>query len=436
MAIRGSLTEASLPDVLQLLSMGGKTGRLSLTYRQNMGFVFVENGRITNASVKGRDLRSEDAVYELFAWTEGTFDFEPAILPDAKVEKVSLDPQPLMLEGARRVDEWTLIEKAIPAFDAIFALDRQKLLFSKLELTEEQRLLLPLFDGRRDVDHLVQESKLSEFAVGKALFGLMNAGFLVPLGKAKPVVPAVPDSKIDEHRNLGSAFYHAGMYEEAEREYRRVAELRPEDAAAPFFLGLIALRNGQWGEAAQCFETAAPKTDLKMAIYNNLAYAYERNGQLEKARLAMAKALTRGGVNDAVVQTGAAALALQTNDLRDAEAAVDAARKLIGNRRPSAAWFHYAGVSAMLAKQWQHARDHLEEGVECYPMSAPLLNNLAVVYEATGENGAALSAAERGVMSDHASAQLYRNFGDALKRAGRSEEAVAAYRRAESRRNA
>ncbi len=436
MAIRGSLTEASLPDVLQLLSMGGKTGRLSLTYKQNFGFVFVENGRITHASIKGRDLQSEDAVYELFTWIQGSFDFEPAVMPDSTLERVSLDPQPLMLEGARRVDEWTLIEKAIPSFDAIFALDRQKLLFSKLELTEDQRSLLPLFDGRRDVDSLVQASKMSEFAVGKALFGLMNAGFLVPLGKARPAGPSVPEFKIEEHKNLGSAFYHAGMFEEAEREYRRVAELRPEDPSGPFYLGLIALHDGQWSEAAHCFEVAAPKTDVKMAIYNNLAYAYERGGQLEKARLAMAKALTRGGVNDPVVQTGAAALALQTNDLLDAEVAVDAARKLLGQRRPSAAWFHYAAVSAMLAKDWDHALEHLEEGVELYPTSAPLLNNLSVVYEARGEYGAALSASERGVMSDNAGPQLYQNFGDALKRAGRSEEAVAAYRRAEARRNA
>lgn len=436
MAIRGSLTEASLPDVLQLLSMGGKTGRLALTYKQNSGFVFVENGRITNASVKGRDLKSEDAVYELFTWTEGSFDFEPGIMPDSPVEKVSLDPQPLMLEGARRVDEWTLIEKAIPAFDAVFALDRQRLLFSKLELSEDQRTLIPLFDGRRDVDSLVQESKLSEFAVGKALFGLMNAGFLVPLGKIRAAGTALPDEKVAEHKNLGSAFYHAGMFEEAEREYRRVAEGKPDDPEGPFFLGLIALHNGQWEEAAQCFETAAPKSEAKVAIYNNLAYAYERSGQLEKARLAMAKALARGGVNDPVVQIGAAALALQTKDVLDADVAVEAARKLLGNRRPSAAWFHYAAVSAMLAKDWDRALAHLDEGVELYPVSAPLLNNLAVVYEARGEYTAALSAAERGVMTDNASAQLYQNFGDALKRAGRGDEAVAAYRRAEVRRNA
>lgn len=436
MTIRGSLTEASLPDVLQLLSMGAKTGRLALSYRQSSGFLFVENGRITHALVKGRELRTEDAVYELFTWPEGSFNFDPGMMPEVNVEKISLDPQPLMLEGARRVDEWTLIEKAIPSFDAVFALDRQKLLFTKLDLGEDQRSLLPLFDGRRDVDSLVQESGLSEFAVGKALFGLINAGFLVPLGRARTGGVSVPDSRITEHKNLGSAFYHAGMFDEAEREYKQVAELRPDDPAGPFFRGLIALHNGQWSDAAECFEAAAPKSEVKTAIYNNLAYAYERAGELEKARLAMAKAISRGGVNDPVVQSGVASLALQTRDLHDADVAIDLARKLWGQRRPSAAWFHYASVSAMIAGDWTRARNHLEEAVELYPSSATLLNNLAVVYTERGDHAAAMSTAERGVMTDNATAQLYTNFGDALKRNGRGEEAIAAYRRAEVKRNA
>jgi hypothetical protein len=37
MAIKGSLKEASLPDVLQLLAMGKKTGCLAVTHRNNFG---------------------------------------------------------------------------------------------------------------------------------------------------------------------------------------------------------------------------------------------------------------------------------------------------------------------------------------------------------------------------------------------------------------
>ena len=46
MAIKGSLKEASLPDVLQLLALGQKTGCLSIADRQNFGYIFFEKGRI------------------------------------------------------------------------------------------------------------------------------------------------------------------------------------------------------------------------------------------------------------------------------------------------------------------------------------------------------------------------------------------------------
>ncbi|NJK32898.1 MAG: tetratricopeptide repeat protein, partial [Deltaproteobacteria bacterium] len=55
--------------------------------------------------------------------------------------------------------------------------------------------------------------------------------------------------KIEEHRNLGVAFYKTGMLDEAVREFRRVAELRPDDLGARFYLGLAHLRLGKWSEA-------------------------------------------------------------------------------------------------------------------------------------------------------------------------------------------
>ena len=51
MAIKGSLSEASLPDVLQLLSMGRKTGCLSLTQLNNFGYIYFDAGRISRKMI-------------------------------------------------------------------------------------------------------------------------------------------------------------------------------------------------------------------------------------------------------------------------------------------------------------------------------------------------------------------------------------------------
>ncbi len=93
----------------------------------------------------------------------------------------------------------------------------------------------------------IDDSGLVEFEVGKALYGLITAGFVRRVGtSAARSVPKVNDTRVEEHRNLGVAFYKTGMLDEALREFRRVAELRPADASAPFYLGLIALRQARW----------------------------------------------------------------------------------------------------------------------------------------------------------------------------------------------
>ncbi len=56
MAIKGSLREASLPDVIQLLSLGQKTGRLSLTDRSNFGSIYLKKGMITFAEIVNADI--------------------------------------------------------------------------------------------------------------------------------------------------------------------------------------------------------------------------------------------------------------------------------------------------------------------------------------------------------------------------------------------
>src|SRR5688500_12235979 len=60
MAIKGNLREAGLPDVLQLLAMGQKTGCLSLTDRANFGYIYFDRGRITYASIVNRRDRLGD----------------------------------------------------------------------------------------------------------------------------------------------------------------------------------------------------------------------------------------------------------------------------------------------------------------------------------------------------------------------------------------
>src|SRR5438128_5770249 len=208
--------------------------RQSTARDKKLGEILVGMKVITQADLERyMRVQIEESVYYLFTWTQGTFNFEADVRPERQDFLVSINPESLLLEGARRVDEWSLIEKKIPSFDLIFQLDKDRLAISEANLTDTQQRVVPLLDSGRDVNQVIEDSGLGEFEIGKALYGLITAGFVHRAGrKASAADQQITDARVEEHRNLGVAFYKTGMLDEAAREFRRVAELRPAQGNA------------------------------------------------------------------------------------------------------------------------------------------------------------------------------------------------------------
>ncbi|MEO8337236.1 MAG: DUF4388 domain-containing protein [bacterium] len=483
MAIKGSLKEASLPDVLQLLSMGKKTGCLAVTHRNNFGYIYFDKGLISYASIVNRRdrlgdillkagaitqaqlnaaisaqslyrdkrigellvahgavsrdalhaqirLQIEEAVYYLFTWMQGTFNFEADVHPEEQDLLVSINPESLLLEGARRVDEWSMIEKKIPSLDLVFDVDRGKFAESSVEVPRDQQLIVDLLDGRRDVTSVIEESGLGEFEVGKAIYGLLTAGFASRVGKSKAAEPVVSEARVDEHRNLGIAFYRTGMLDESMREFRRVRDLREHDVEARFYIGLALMRQNKWSDAVAAFRECVSYAGARPAAYHNLAHALERMGRYEEAKAALDDAIKRGGAKDPRIQTSLGVVALRAGDVIAADTALVAARPLFGTKSPTAPWYHYSALTAALLGDLERAHSLLVEGLAAYPHAAPLYNNMAAVQERRGYHPEALAAAERGVQEDTSLAQLHKNLGDCHYRATRYDDALECYLRA------
>ena len=497
MAIRGSLAEAGLPDVLQLLALGQKTGCLSVARSGEFGSIYFERGRVVHASLVNRkdrlgeqllragavdaaDLRAalaeqaadpsrrigellllrgavdaralerqtrqqvEEAVLELFTWAQGTFSFEPEVRVELPVTPLSLDPSMLLLEGARRADERARIAVQVPGRDVVFALAPNapraadgtldvaavvaRLAAQEAELTSGETRVLPLIDGRRDVAQLADVACVVEFETMRALFLLCGAGLVVQVGATAPPDPRA-GARLDEHRNLGVAFYRASLFDEAVREFRRVLVLSPTDGHARFHLGLVALRRGRWAEAAASLGEAAALAGAPGVVFHALALARRELGALDDAHEALDEAVRRGLALDARVQALRASLHLRAGAVDAADTLLRDAASAESRSRP-AAWYHYATLSAARAGDAMRAVELVEAGCAAHPHAAALHANLAALRLHAGRLDDALRCAELALAEDATLAPAHKTSGDVHYRAGRFVEAAGCYERA------
>ena len=128
----------------------------------------------------------QEVMDELFTWNEGEFKFQEGVLIYPKsVIKIRMHTEGLILESARRLDEWPRISKSIPSADIVFKrVDRPEL---KLQLKEDEARVLSLIDERRSVDDLLEISGLGKFHTYACLYHLQSTG-QIEVAYAKPSV--------------------------------------------------------------------------------------------------------------------------------------------------------------------------------------------------------------------------------------------------------
>jgi hypothetical protein len=187
MAFQGSLAELHLPDIIQLVSVSGKTGVFHLVDGALKGEIFLHEGRIVHAQLD--EISGEEAVYALAIWNKGDFKFEPG--PPSEVRTISKSNTNLLMEAARRLDEWRVLSKKIPSVDLMPEFVVQESREGQINLNTSEWLILSKIDGHRSVKAIAQASGLSVFDAAKILYGLIATG-LIRLKGGTPTPPPVP----------------------------------------------------------------------------------------------------------------------------------------------------------------------------------------------------------------------------------------------------
>jgi Domain of unknown function (DUF4388)/Tetratricopeptide repeat len=343
MAIEGSLRELTIHDVFQMLDLSRKTGTLRVTSesREHEGTVVFERGRVISASMRGSPaplgqllvragrlteedlarvramqaggdarrlgeillalelvgareldrqvrLQVEAVVFDLMSWREGLFSFQERDIGAVAIDApVHVSTESLLMEGARRFDEWSHIVDKVPSLTVVPVLatapDDHA---TRLDLLPSEWEVLAAIDGVADLRGIAATLGRSDFEVAKVMYGLVSTGVVEVRDARRPAASGEGGAPpVDAAVELATArdALTAGRPDEALDAARRAIGAAPQNPEARLMAARALRRLRRYGEATDELQRAATAAPGLAEIHLELGYAALSRGDLRDA---------------------------------------------------------------------------------------------------------------------------------------------------------
>jgi len=279
MALEGTLKDFSLADIFQLIGLQRKTGVLTLRGKddtvtvtfldgkvvaadslnrrletrlgsvliksgmltqeqlnraleiqretlQRLGFILTHYGIISADALKNAiQLQILQIVYRLFRWKDGDYHFsQETTIEYDRDNVVPITAESILMEGARMIDEWPIIEKRIRSYEMVFRkkLTDQEIVVvgadeadevdfdetpmsrrkkpvgsDRIRISEEEKSIYDLVDGTMTVGDIVEVSRLSEFDTNKGLYELLTRDLIEEV-RGQAAAAVIEQAPLDE----------------------------------------------------------------------------------------------------------------------------------------------------------------------------------------------------------------------------------------------
>jgi hypothetical protein len=185
--IQGSMREAPLPDIIQLVSQGGKSGCFHITEDPKRAKIFLKDGRISHAITN--DAEGLEAVYEVALWLDGHYHFEEG--EQTAPVTITKSNATVLMEMHRRMDEWRVINQKISSLD-LYPVSTLLPGETPHGVNPREAKLLSLVTGFFTVAELAEVLQKPVLTVAKDLYGLVMAGHVVLKGIRSGRRPELP----------------------------------------------------------------------------------------------------------------------------------------------------------------------------------------------------------------------------------------------------
>ena len=251
-SLQGSLESFKLPEILTFLSTARKTGTLVVESGMWKSSVFLDAGALVYATSSQASLRlgelllrkkkisSEqfaqidalmqsdggrfgqiavdqgvlsdeqlrdflkiqvsEILFDAFVWRDGMFFFTDEMTLPPYAATISVDLPNLIMEGARRIEEWEQCVRLLPDSSVVFRVVSTPE-SDKITLSLDEWKILFLINGQRTLDELAQEGD-DPFRVYRIVYGLLSNKLIEPVTKTSSddsgVMPAFSDETMKQ----------------------------------------------------------------------------------------------------------------------------------------------------------------------------------------------------------------------------------------------
>ena len=245
MALKGNLRDFSLTQLLNLINLAQKTGKLVIDGTGESVNIFFRDGKLAYAEIgqessglvgilyqarkltgpqyqliqtragsisdKELGLSLINASYlsqqevlialknhfvgilnQLFTWAEGFFQFENNIdPPDGKIT-LRIGLENIIIEGSRRVREWENLQDEIPSLDmALKFVDRPEVNIRNIRLSRQEWQVVTYINPKNSMRQIARVNKLNELEIRRIVYGLLQAGLIEIIRPEKPEQPGI-----------------------------------------------------------------------------------------------------------------------------------------------------------------------------------------------------------------------------------------------------
>jgi len=184
--LEGGLKDLSLEDLLQMVSLGEKTGELILSGEtplgKTSGKIYFEKGQVKNAETE--DLKGEPAVIELLILKDGNFKFIPKDI--SQIEKsIYKSVQDLLILSTSKLDEWNKIKDKISSVDSSFELSLEDIP-DEISLNRTHWEVLNILRTGNTIRQTALKLNMNIFDVAGIAYGLVVLGIIKRIEEKLP----------------------------------------------------------------------------------------------------------------------------------------------------------------------------------------------------------------------------------------------------------